>query len=185
VQLLNRVPKRRSNHAASFVADALVWQMHQLLECTLTMWSIARCLSTIRLRLSLYVLNIQGYIEDYSSFLMCKAQGYSGSCVQAIRSLTSDARAERQGCGGGAPALTLCSAPVFCYSVLLIPCGVSHMGKCTSGRNIVVVAASMLLHLARVFRCRGEIPALLRPTEFLPGQCLGLCNGHWPPITRR
>jgi hypothetical protein len=47
------------------------------------MWSIARCLSTIRLRLSLHVLGIQGYIEDYSSFLMRMAQGYSGNCVQA------------------------------------------------------------------------------------------------------
>jgi hypothetical protein len=47
-------------------------------------------------------------------------------------------------------------------------------GKCTSKRSIVVVAASTLLQLAQVFRCRGEAPPLLRPTEFLPGQYLGL-----------
>jgi hypothetical protein len=42
-------------------------------------------------------------------------------------------------------------------------------GKCTSVRNINVVAASMLLQLAHVFRCRGEASAVLHPTEFLPG----------------
>jgi hypothetical protein len=98
-------------------------------------------------------------------------------------------RRERQGLRRRSPR----SHPVFCTCVLLLsssntlwrqPHGQAHTGKCTSGRNIVVMAASMLLHLARVFRCRGEAPPLLRPTEFLTGQYLGLCNGHWPLASR-
>jgi hypothetical protein len=88
-KICKRVPKRRCNHVAGFVADVLAWQMHWLLGCTLKMWSIARCLSTIRQRLSLHVLDIQSYIEDYSSFLMRMAQGYPGSCVQAMCCLTA------------------------------------------------------------------------------------------------
>jgi hypothetical protein len=118
---------------------------------------------------------------------MCMAQGYSGSCVQAMYCLTSDACASG-GSARGAGAEPR-SHPASCTCVLLLsssntlwrqPHGQAYTGKCTSVRNIVVVAASMLLHIARVFWFRGEVPPLLRPTEFLPGQCPGLCNGHWP-----
>jgi hypothetical protein len=36
--------------------------------------------------------------------------------------------------------------------------GLELGGKCTSGRNIVVEAASILLQVARVFWCRGRSP---------------------------
>jgi hypothetical protein len=64
---------------------------------------------------------------------------------------------ERQGCGGGAPALTLYSAPVFCYSVLLLPCGVSHTGKRTraSAQACAITLSWPLACCSSLHECLG------------------------------
>jgi hypothetical protein len=74
VQMRARVPKRQSNRITGVVAGALAWQVHWLLECTLTMWCIPRCLIVrclliMRLKLAQDALHLQGYIEGYSSLL--------------------------------------------------------------------------------------------------------------------
>jgi hypothetical protein len=56
-QMRNKVPNRRSNHAAGFASDALFRQMHCLLECILAMRHTDRCLSIMRQRPALHVLH--------------------------------------------------------------------------------------------------------------------------------
>jgi hypothetical protein len=75
-----------------------------------------------------------------------------------LRCAASLATAACRASAGGAEALT-CFKHNSCSFILSIALYLTYrdVGKCTRGRYIGIVATSMLLQAARVFRCSGKV----------------------------